>query len=549
MGLLDMASRERVYRGYEYCKEDKVAEFVRLSDCEFEGKVEGSRKEPYTVFIDTKHPKKSSCDCPFANGNKICKHMVALFFKAFPEEYNDYASWMENDYEEPDDYYDEDYGEYDYYDDDYDLRYNYRENKLNPVFFDEILENYLNSLSKEQMKDILKEELSKNKDYVFNKYLKNEYKKYINNNENINNVLEAINKKFYPLSHDFDYNYKDYTVKLLSKNQKNKISESFDKSKENKQRISAILLNPELATYDDYKWIAKFYKEKSRTDTYTKKIVEEYISNLKSFFDTLKHYSIKNTLPKSNVLITMYLMKDYKISEIADLLIKHSKYYEFIDYIIFETNTDIKKLYKVFDEKLDEYISKGLYFNKKGIAKNYNAFYLKLLDDNIYAKSNYYDFLATNNCNCLRNLKSIGKLDYYVDKIKNSCKDFITLAVLYVFTNKKDDLLNLLLEKQNEYYLLNNIDEFKQYINIDDYKKIIKVCTDRFYEVLKGDKSRDNYKYASNFIKVIKNLEGDDENTATEIVEELRKSEYAKRRSLFEEIENVILDSANIILN
>lgn len=39
-----------------------------------------------TYSFDLEHPKRSNCDCPFANGHKICKHMVALFFAALPEE-------------------------------------------------------------------------------------------------------------------------------------------------------------------------------------------------------------------------------------------------------------------------------------------------------------------------------------------------------------------------------------------------------------------------------------------------------------------------------
>lgn len=50
------------------------------------GKVRGSNDAAYDVTIDTAHPKKSVCNCPFAEGRRvICKHMVALNLGIFPE--------------------------------------------------------------------------------------------------------------------------------------------------------------------------------------------------------------------------------------------------------------------------------------------------------------------------------------------------------------------------------------------------------------------------------------------------------------------------------
>lgn len=38
------------------------------------------------MIVDIKHPKRSTCTCPFAEGRSVvCKHMVALYCEAFPE--------------------------------------------------------------------------------------------------------------------------------------------------------------------------------------------------------------------------------------------------------------------------------------------------------------------------------------------------------------------------------------------------------------------------------------------------------------------------------
>lgn len=47
-------------------------------------------------MIDTEHPKKSTCNCPHAEGKKIvCKHKVALFFTVFPKEADRYIAEIE----------------------------------------------------------------------------------------------------------------------------------------------------------------------------------------------------------------------------------------------------------------------------------------------------------------------------------------------------------------------------------------------------------------------------------------------------------------------
>lgn len=85
MGLLNCASSESAWRGYNYFLEQKVKLFEKLSDSHFLGVVSGSNGAEYHVSIDTEHPRSSTCDCPHANGKRIiCKHMVALFFRAFP---------------------------------------------------------------------------------------------------------------------------------------------------------------------------------------------------------------------------------------------------------------------------------------------------------------------------------------------------------------------------------------------------------------------------------------------------------------------------------
>lgn len=96
MSILSAASNASAWRGYEYYTQKKVAVFTKISDNEYEGRVVGTGVEPYRVMINTAKVRQSKCDCPHANGTKIiCKHMVALFFEAFPSEAEKYIVEVE----------------------------------------------------------------------------------------------------------------------------------------------------------------------------------------------------------------------------------------------------------------------------------------------------------------------------------------------------------------------------------------------------------------------------------------------------------------------
>ena len=71
--------------GVDYYKEKRVVELNKINENEYSSFVKGTNN--YNVYLDIKHPRKSSCNCPLANGKRIiCKHIVATYFTAFPNE-------------------------------------------------------------------------------------------------------------------------------------------------------------------------------------------------------------------------------------------------------------------------------------------------------------------------------------------------------------------------------------------------------------------------------------------------------------------------------
>lgn len=103
MSIISSASSSSCWRGLDYYKKSKINNLKKLNDFEYTSKVIGS--ETYNVYLDVYHPRRSTCNCPLANGKRIiCKHIVATFFKVFPQEAINFEKEQERLQEEYEDY-------------------------------------------------------------------------------------------------------------------------------------------------------------------------------------------------------------------------------------------------------------------------------------------------------------------------------------------------------------------------------------------------------------------------------------------------------------
>lgn len=109
MSVITASSAQSAYRGYEYYEAQAVIRYEKTEDGLLLGKVQGSENRCYDVMVNLSHPRKSSCTCPHAAGRQlVCKHMVAVYFTAFPQEAKQYIEEIEQDW---DDEYEEEYEE------------------------------------------------------------------------------------------------------------------------------------------------------------------------------------------------------------------------------------------------------------------------------------------------------------------------------------------------------------------------------------------------------------------------------------------------------
>ena len=87
MSFIDSAAYWSKVNGFDYFEDGRVLEIKKISEEEYHAKVKGSNGNVYNIVYYPDYPKKSTCDCPRANGKRVvCKHKVAVFYALNPEE-------------------------------------------------------------------------------------------------------------------------------------------------------------------------------------------------------------------------------------------------------------------------------------------------------------------------------------------------------------------------------------------------------------------------------------------------------------------------------
>ena len=87
MGIKDITSYKSLWRGYEYYEAKRVIKIKSINEIEFDAQVSNHENRVYDVHLNIKHPRKSTCNCPHAEGRVVvCKHKIAVYFSIFPEE-------------------------------------------------------------------------------------------------------------------------------------------------------------------------------------------------------------------------------------------------------------------------------------------------------------------------------------------------------------------------------------------------------------------------------------------------------------------------------
>ena len=92
-----------------------------------------------------------------------------------------------------------------------------------------------------------------------------------------------------------------------------------------------------------------------------------------------------------------------------------------------------------------------------------------------------------------------------------------------------------MLSGENDYRLIGNINVLKEQYN----NEIFTYLKSRFYDIINSEKSRECYGRACYYIKCMKELDNG-EKLIDDLINELKNSEYSKRKALFDEIFNAV---------
>ena len=108
MKIISSASGSSCWRGLDYYKKNKIKNIKQISDVEYNSIAIGTNE--YTVYLNLKNPRKSTCNCPLANGKRIiCKHIVATYFNVVPNSAKEFEEEQEKLQEEYEQYQDNQY--------------------------------------------------------------------------------------------------------------------------------------------------------------------------------------------------------------------------------------------------------------------------------------------------------------------------------------------------------------------------------------------------------------------------------------------------------
>lgn len=149
MKIVNLASGKSAWRGYDYFIDGNVISHKQISEYIYEGLVKGSENNVYNVTIDIEHPRKTVCNCPFANGKRVvCKHAVALYFAIFPEDAVAYKKQVDEAQE----------------------KYEAWQEEL-----EERVEKYIYGLSKSELQSQLLDVVLNSGDWVYEQYVRDHY--------------------------------------------------------------------------------------------------------------------------------------------------------------------------------------------------------------------------------------------------------------------------------------------------------------------------------------------------------------------------------------
>ena len=487
-------------RALQYYEDENVKDLKRVSSDIITGTVEGTNARPYEVRIDLRHPYESECDCPYAEKGKMCKHMAAVFFAAFPEQaqaYEDYNERMFDDYEEEyEDEEEEDNG------------------SALPFNYDTLLDQFIAGLNEEEKNSLLKELLNEHPEAAYRRYLQTMYQETLQQKDTgrIEEIWQLIAKKRYDCPEDF-------SQQLIPDDIRAELEAGDDNTKEQALKL---LKDTGLYNYEDAPWMAKYI---CKYDTETGK--NRFANEMEEHTEMMSVIPFRSLHPANNCLKAVYeLRKEWDQEELAYSLLKYLGLTEYTDYVISDSK-DPRYLYEEFRKKMTNTV-----FRNKQIHTVLHQFADVLHDEEIQALADYYDFVYNFNRVAFDRLRISPQFEeVYLPQLLKQKPHIVQET--YAQLQRTDDLFALLKEENDIWGMIRHA----PLLDTSYHEELKKIFSNEFYRYIEKSENRKDYENACQYIRALSTL-SDGEAIIDGIVEDLKnKDRYAKRRALFEEID------------
>ncbi len=493
-----------IERAYYYYENEYVHNLHRENGHVITATVEGSSDTPYSVRIDLMHPHASECTCPYAEKGKMCKHMAAVFFTAFPEEAREYEEYLEGE-------------DYDAYEEDF--AWDTSDRDYLPANYEHLLDMFLAALDDQEKEQLLREVLNRHPRETYDDYLRQLYQK--SREKDSVRYIDEIHDMMSRTAPQYASSSADFEKTVLSDAVRKELDENEDP--EIIRDMVTLLKDVRLYSFADAVWMAKYL---CRYDTAAS--LSRFRADLEDqtglLWEVVHPYGRH---PLDNLLPALYeLSEEQDPDQLAFELLRYLQFPAFAEYVI-DHEENVPALYAHFRDQMSR-----TRFNQRAVHHTLHLFADKLGKQEIHDLADYYDFVYNFNRVAFDRLRGSAHFtDVFLPRLLEQKPHIIkeTLASLH-----RTDQLFAYLKRENDIW---GMIQHAPLLDEKYHQELCDIFTKEFYDNLKNASQRTDYAHACQYIRALASLSGGDEIIDRIVLNLQKQDQYARRRALFEEID------------
>ena len=463
----------------------------------------------YHVTVDNKNIEDSVCTCELCKKGIICEHIMATIFTVEME----HEAYEKNNVDKHE-FFDPDLD-----DDDDDL--------YQPYYVNKIVEDFLQAMSKEEIIDLIMEEVDYNQLPSIKRHI-NEVKYQYLDVDPTNNITASIEQ----------FNYRVY--KAAEEIHTSIVTSESDKlSEEDKNLMTWVIMQGTDEQIEDLKnvFLDKFVfghpilVEAFRI-LYTvlnedeKKLIKKYIEEKIKSPDV---YSVNFYEARGNLLIMEHIILEFKgnltLHKDVEIMLKYAESEPFIDYMFSFYRYHIIELIEEIKYQL-----KNQKVNIRALEYLYNIMYSYTDDPELKNEIYYIETLIVGASTALNKLRKLPNFNEYLKRIQESDIKPSNLMSVYKALDMKEDLFNLVMKTKN----VKDLIRYTIYLKDDYNKELVDLYYSLFEKKAEKAKTGGDYKETCRMLKGL--LKCDDGKKYCQDLYEIIKEKYPRKIGLLDEM-------------